>query len=209
MLKAVPAQGWLITGVVGRACSLSISGYGRGRGSGVNVKDDRRAATMPDLAVLTPPHQRDRGHRPGRGAGLPVSVGVVLVQSLPDGHVVLPLTQAAHLGVLGDHTRRSPSSSSTTTTTLARRRCVRCAEAFPCRPWKIPEDLDRGFARSAETRACFTHQELERHLHPKRRVMAITARNWTTSRTRSDNVRALTPPSGGVVVSDHLLDEFP
>ena len=160
---------------------------------------------MPDLAVLTPPHQRDRGHRPGRGAGLPVSVGVVLVQSLPDGHVVLPLTQAAHLGVLGDHTWRSPSSSSTTTTTLARRRCVRCAEAFPCRPWKILEDLDRGFARSAETRACFTHQELERHLHPKRRVMAITARNWTTSRTRSDNVRALTPPLGGVVVSDHLL----
>ena len=26
-----------------------------------------------------------------------------------------------------------------------------------------------------------THQELERHRDPKRRVIAITARNWTTS----------------------------
>lgn len=48
-------------------------------------------------------------------------------------------------------------------------RCVRCGQEFPCRPWKLLEELNRGFARRAETWACFTPEELERHLHPKRR----------------------------------------
>ena len=57
-------------------------------------------------------------------------------------------------------------------------RCVRCAEAFPCRPWKLLEDLNRGFARRAETWACFTPEELERHLHPKRRRDADYREDW-------------------------------
>jgi hypothetical protein len=48
-------------------------------------------------------------------------------------------------------------------------RCVRCGQEFPCRPWKLLEELNRGFARRAETWACFTPEDLERHLHPKRR----------------------------------------
>jgi hypothetical protein len=48
-------------------------------------------------------------------------------------------------------------------------RCVRCGQPFPCRAWKLLEEVNRGYARKAETLLGFSEEEQERHLHPIRR----------------------------------------
>ncbi|RFZ01137.1 hypothetical protein DSM43518_05630 [Mycobacterium marinum] len=50
-------------------------------------------------------------------------------------------------------------------------RCVRCSQEFPRRPWKLLEELNRGFARRAETWSCFTLDEREH-----------SRRDWVTAK---------------------------
>jgi hypothetical protein len=49
------------------------------------------------------------------------------------------------------------------------RRCVRCGQPFPCRAWKLLEEVNRGYARKAETLLGFSDEERDRHLNPIRR----------------------------------------
>jgi hypothetical protein len=48
-------------------------------------------------------------------------------------------------------------------------RCSRCNAAFPCRAWKLLEELNIGCHRATERLAGFSDTELERHLSPVRR----------------------------------------
>jgi hypothetical protein len=49
-------------------------------------------------------------------------------------------------------------------------RCDKCRQAFPCEFVRTLASVNRGFVHRAETAAIFSEEELQRHLHPRRRV---------------------------------------
>lgn len=51
-----------------------------------------------------------------------------------------------------------------------KRRCDKCGQSFPCESVRTLRDVNRGFVHRAETAAIFSEEELQRHLHPRRRV---------------------------------------
>lgn len=59
----------------------------------------------------------------------------------------------------------------------------------PLSTWKLLEELNRESVRRGETWACFTHEELKRHLHPKRRRDADYRKHPTAPTTRPGDVR--------------------
>ena len=91
MLKAVPAQGWRIRcGASPVRCQSRV--WARSRYQ-CQRKDDRRAATMPDLPGVDASHDVTAAIDPGAVLGSGGSVGVVMGAVLSKRPRLLPLAQ--------------------------------------------------------------------------------------------------------------------